>query len=157
MFISPQQPGLGWNCGDVGTKVCLSWKRGVDGGKREESGIECFNWAERRLYLADNSYSRVHYCATANSRDGGNKQRLQKRQTNDSTLHSKLFSSYTGFLYRVYRVTLKVKQSGTVYLHLLRRQKTTTPPKKRWLHNYNTDSVTAALLILLIYSLVLFP
>lgn len=67
-----------------------------------------------RLYLADNSYSRVHYCASANSRDGGNKQRLQKRQTNDSTLHSKLFSSDMGCLYRV-TLKVKVKESYSIY------------------------------------------
>lgn len=112
MFIWPCQPGLCWNCHAVEMRLRLSRESGVDGGKGVEGGIECFSWAERSLYLADNSYSRVRYCATANTCGGGNKQRLQKRQTNDSTLHSKLFSSYTACFYRA---TLKVKQSATVY------------------------------------------
>lgn len=106
-----------WWCGNEGTPEPREW-----GGWRErvEGGIECFSWAERRLYLADNSYSRKCYCATANTRDGGNKQWLQKRQTNDSTLHSKLFSSYKAC---ICRVTLKVEQSCAVYVHLLHHQR----------------------------------
>lgn len=66
-----------WWCGNEGMPEPREW-----GGWRDrmEGGIECFSWAQRRLYLADNSYSWMRYCAMANTRDGGNKQQLQKRQ-----------------------------------------------------------------------------